>query len=146
VVLRIALGGFFLYASLDKIAHPAAFAKVVYQWQVTGPVASNLVAVILPWVEALAGVLLIAGLWRREAAVVIAALLVVFLLAAGSVLARGIDVENCGCTSVSAHAPAEKSFFHGVGTFLILRNLAMLGGALVLAFVEPKATPSALAS
>jgi hypothetical protein len=62
------------------------------------------------------------------------------------VLARGIDVENCGCTSVSAHAPAEKSFFHGVGTFLILRNLAMLGGALVLAFVEPKATPSALAS
>lgn len=145
-ILRIALGGFFLYASFEKIAHPAAFAKVVYQWQVTGPVASNLVAVILPWVEALAGVLLIAGLWRREAAVVIAAMLVVFLIAAGSVLARGIDVENCGCTSVSAKAPAEKSFFHGVGTFLVLRNLVMLGGALVLAFVEPKASSPAMAS
>jgi hypothetical protein len=110
-----------------------------------GPVASNLVAVILPWVEALAGVMLIAGLWRRETAIVIAAMLVVFLLAAGSVLARGIDVENCGCTSVTATAPTEKSFFHGVGTFLILRNLVMLGGALVLAFVEPKASRPAAA-
>jgi uncharacterized membrane protein YphA (DoxX/SURF4 family) len=133
-VLRLAIGAFFVYASFDKIAHPAAFAKIVYQWQVLGPVGSNLVAVLLPWVEALAGVLLIAGLWKRESAAVIACLLVVFIGAAASVMARGIDVENCGCTSVAAaHEP--KSFFSGVGPFLILRNLAMLGGALLLAGV-----------
>ena len=92
--------------------HPAAFAKIVYQWQVLGPVVSNLVAVILPWVEAVAGVLLIAGALearvggrgRRPARGRSS-------LAAASVLARGIDVENCGCTSVTAGHQAEKSFF-----------------------------------
>jgi uncharacterized membrane protein YphA (DoxX/SURF4 family) len=130
LALRLGLGGFFLYASLDKIADPAAFARIVYQWQVLGPVPSNLVAVILPWVEALAGLLLVAGLWRREAAAVIAVLLVVFVLAAGSVMARGIDVENCGCVSTAAaKAP---SWFEGVGWFLVSRNLALLWAALVL--------------
>lgn len=131
VALRLLVGGFFVVASLDKIADPPAFARIVYQWQVLGPVPSNLVAVILPWVEALAGLLLIVGLWKREAALVIALMLVVFIAAAGSVMARGIDVENCGCTSV--HAKAETGVFSGVGWFLIGRNLALLGSALVLA-------------
>ncbi len=54
-------------------------------------------------------------------------------------MARGIDVENCGCTSVAAtgHKP-EKSFFTGVGPFLILRNLVMLGGALLLVGAPPR--------
>jgi len=130
LALRLGLGGFFLYASLDKITAPAAFARIVYQWQVLGPVPSNLVAVILPWVEALAGVLLVAGVWKREAAAVIAVLLVVFIVAAGSVMARGIDVENCGC--VSTARTEEPGWFKGVGWFLIARNLVLLGTAVVL--------------
>ena len=135
----MALGAFFLHASLDKIAHPAAFAKIIYQWQLLGPLGSNLVAVLLPWIEAVAGVLLIAGLWKRESAAVIAGLLVMFIVGAASVMARGIDVENCGCTSVAAGPKAEKSFFTGVGPFLILRNLALLGGALLLVGPAPRA-------
>ena len=136
LALRLVLGGFFLYAGLPKIADPPAFARIVYQWQITPPVPSNLVAVTLPWVEVIAGALLIAGAWKREAAAVIAILLVVFLAAAGSVIARGIDVENCGCTSV-AHAE-ERSFTSGVGWFLVTRNLLMLAGSLVLVGVAPR--------
>ena len=66
---------------------------MIYQWQVTGPVASNLVAVILPWVEAIAGVMLIAGLWRRESAAVVALMLVVFLGAAIAQRADGSLVD-----------------------------------------------------
>ena len=139
LALRFGLGGFFLYASLDKIAAPSAFARIVYQWQVVGPVPANLVAVILPWVEALAGVLLIAGLWKREAAAVIAMLLVVFIVAAGSVMARGIDVENCGC--VSTAKAEEPSWFKGVGWFLIARNLALLGAAVVLIRAGARSIP-----
>ena len=146
LVLRVALGGYFLHASLDKIAHPATFAKIVYQWQILGPVASNLVAVLLPWVEAIAGVLLIAGLWKRESAAVIAGMLVMFIAGASSVMARGIDVENCGCTSVAPGAKAEKSFFTGVGPFLIVRNLAMLGGALLLVGTAPRDGSARLAA
>ena len=141
LVLRLVLGGFFVYASIDKIASPAAFARIVYQWQVAGPVPSNLVAVTLPWVELLGGALLIAGVWKREAALVVALLLVVFLGAAGSVLARGIDVENCGCTSLAkteAAAPWPPPWAKGVGWFLVTRNAALLGVALLLATVEPR--------
>ena len=137
LALRLALGGFFVYASLDKIADPATFARIVYQWQIAGPVPSNLAAVILPWVEALAGVLLIAGLWKREAAAVIAVLLLVFIVAAGSVMARGIDVGNSGCFSTAK--AEEPAWWTGVGWFLVSRNLVLLGAALVLIRVEQRA-------
>jgi uncharacterized membrane protein YphA (DoxX/SURF4 family) len=136
LTLRLLLGGLFVWASLDKIANPAAFARIVYQWQIGGPVASNLVAVTLPWVELTAGALLVAGVWKRASALVLALLLVVFLGAAGAVLARGIDVENCGCTSV-LHAETASSWppawTRGVGWFLVTRNVLLLGAAILLA-------------
>jgi putative oxidoreductase len=141
LLLRVLLGAFFVYASLDKIASPAGFAKAIYLWQVGGPVPSNLVAVTLPWVELLAGLLLLLGVWRHEAALVIALLLVIFLGAAASVLARGIDVQNCGCFSVAKEA-AETGWLpawtKGVGWFLVVRNLLLLAVALGLAFVRPR--------
>lgn len=145
LVFRLGLGAMFLYASHDKILDPTGFAKIVYQWQVVGPLPANLVAVVLPWVEAISGTLLILGVWRREAALLAATMLLTFNLAAVSVLARGIDVENCGCTSVAAES-REKSPFRGVGWFLLTRNSALLLAALVLVFApaggrapEPKA-------
>jgi len=142
LVLRLLLGAFFVYASLDKIASPAGFARIVYQWQVAGPLPSNLAAVTLPWLELVAGLLLVIGVWRREAALVIALLLVVFLVAAGSVLARGIDVTNCGCFSVAKEAADSgwpPAWTKGVGWFLVVRNLLLLAAALSLAFVKPRA-------
>ena len=142
LALRVLLGGFFVYASLDKIASPAAFAKIVYQWQVLGPVPSNLVAVTLPWIELAAGLLLVAGVWRRESALVIALLLVAFVVAAASVMARGIDVENCGCVSVAEAASPSgwpPAWTKGVGWFLVTRNVLMLGAALVVVFAPAAA-------
>lgn len=130
--LGLVLGGVFLYASYEKILHPAEFAKIVYHYQVIGPSATlpplvpNLLAVVLPWVEAVLGVCLIVGLWRREAATLAGALLVAFLVAVSSALLRGIDIENCGCFSVTAEGRA-------AGLKLILGDLALLAGALILA-------------
>lgn len=142
LLLRLFIGLYFVYASLDKIADPEAFARIVYQWQVVGPIPSNLVAVVLPWVELIAGILLIAGIWTRDAAGVVAVMLVIFIVAAGFVLARGIDVDNCGCTSVTA-AEAETgwppTWMRGVGWYLVTRNLILLAGSLVLFSVAPRA-------
>jgi len=142
LLLRLLLGLVFVYASLDKIADPPGFARAVYLWQVLGPVPANVVAVTLPWIELLAGLLLLAGVWRRDAALVVAALLVVFIAAATLVLARGIDVEDCGCTSVAlaagtdAEGPWPQAWTRGVGWFLITRNVVLLAAALVVSFVE----------
>lgn len=141
-VLAIAVGGVFVYASLAKIADPRAFAKIVYHYQVIGPSATlgflpaNLVAVALPWVELIAGVLLVSGLWRREAALVTAVLLAVFVAAVGSTMARGIDIQNCGCFALDASGRA-------AGWKLIAGDLALLVAALVVALVPPRAAEAA---
>jgi len=142
LLARLALAAMFLLASYDKILAPPAFAKIVYQWQIGGAVFSNVVAVILPWVELIVGLLLLAGIWAREAAVVVAGLLLAFNLAAVSVLARGIDVENCGCTSVKAHE--EKSPFSGVGPFLLTRNTVLFAAALAVALAPKRETEGAV--
>ena len=105
--LGLLLGAVFIYASWDKILHPAEFARIVYHYQLigpsrsVGPLPANLLAVALPWIELLVGLLLASGLWRREAALVAAVLLVVFVAAVGVALTRGIDIENCGCFTVT---------------------------------------------
>ena len=92
---------------------------------------ANALAVMLPWVEALTGLLLVVGLWRREAALTSALLLAMFLVAVGWALAHGIDVENCGCFSVSGEGRA-------AGLKLILQDVGLLAVALVLALVPPR--------
>jgi len=54
------------------------------------------VAITLPWIELLAGGLLVVGIWKRASAWVITAMMVVFLAAIGWALAHGYDIR-CGC-------------------------------------------------
>jgi uncharacterized membrane protein YphA (DoxX/SURF4 family) len=131
-VLALVVGGVFIYASIDKIQDPRAFAKIIYHYQVIGPsstvgfVPANLLAVVLPWLELLAGLALVTGAWRREGAVLAALMLAVFVVAVGSALYRGIDIANCGCFSLddSGRAASWK---------LILGDLALLAASLVVA-------------
>jgi uncharacterized membrane protein YphA (DoxX/SURF4 family) len=131
------LGGLFLAAAYPKILEPREFARIVYHYRLIGPsqtlspAIANTFAVVLPWVEAVVGLLLIAGLWRREAALVTALMLVMFLIAVGWALANGIDVEKCGCFSVSSES-------RGAGWKLIAGDTAMLLAALWLVWATPR--------
>jgi uncharacterized membrane protein YphA (DoxX/SURF4 family) len=126
------LGAVFIYASLDKIAHPAEFARIVYHYRLVGPSATlpplvpNLIAVTLPWIELVTGALLLLGPWRREAASIAALLLGVFICSVGVALLRGIDLENCGCFTVTGQG-------RQAGLQLIVGDLALLVIALALA-------------
>jgi uncharacterized membrane protein YphA (DoxX/SURF4 family) len=139
-VLALALGAAFVYASLDKIAHPASFARIVYHYRlvgpnaVVGPLPANVLAVTLPWVELVAGLALISGVWRREAAGLVALLLVVFLGAVTWALLHGIDIENCGCFSVSGTG-------RGAGLKLLLEDLGLLAIALAVAATSVNPSP-----
>jgi uncharacterized membrane protein YphA (DoxX/SURF4 family) len=136
--VAILLGGVFLYASFEKIAAPRAFAKIVYHYQLAGPNAffgvtpANVLAVTLPWLEAVIGVLLVTGLWRREAAGIAAFLLVVFLAAVSYALVQGIDIANCGCFSVTGDGRA-------AGWKLLAGDTALLVAAVYVMLVRLRA-------
>lgn len=96
LLLRLGLGALFLIAAGFKLADPAGFARMVacYELLPVGLVAPFSVA--LPAVEALSGLLLVAGFATRPAALVLAGLLVVFLVAVFSLLVRNLSCV-CGC-------------------------------------------------
>ena len=67
-ILRLFLGLLFIYASIPKIADPAYFAAAVQNYQMIPDSLINVVAIILPWLEFVCGLLLLLGYWIRAAA------------------------------------------------------------------------------
>ena len=57
-------------------------------------------ALVLPWLEVFAGLALVLGIWRRTAAAIFGALLIVFVGAISINLARGHPID-CGCFGTS---------------------------------------------
>jgi uncharacterized membrane protein YphA (DoxX/SURF4 family) len=82
VLIRIArwiLGGVFIYLGVVKALHPVDFLKIIREYGVVeGHIALNLMAVILPWLEVVCGVLLLVGLAVRGTALVVLVLLLSF--------------------------------------------------------------------
>jgi uncharacterized membrane protein YphA (DoxX/SURF4 family) len=100
LVARLILGAVFIYASMDKIAHPAAFAQAVRNYQILPGVMINLTAIVLPWLELVIGVLLLIGLFQEGSIPIVTLLLSVFFGAMVFNLARGLDI-HCGCFHTS---------------------------------------------
>ena len=132
LLCRFLLGGIFIYASIDKIAHPHAFAKIIYNYQLLPEILIYAAAVMLPWVEMVSGLFLVAGIFKRTAAVVLSLLLLVFGIAISINLIRGLKFD-CGCfstiTTVSGSDPA---------TLLIRDMLFLIPGLIIIFFLRQK--------
>ncbi len=96
LAFRWILGLTFIYASYHKILAPADFAKIVYGYDLFPAVLINPIAIIVPFVELVAGLALIGGIYPRAAALVINALLVFFIVILSYNLLRGHEFD-CGC-------------------------------------------------
>jgi len=127
LLLRLVLGGAFIVAGTLKFLQPATFAADIGNYRLLPHEAINLLAITLPWIEVVAGVLLVLGFWRRASAAVIAVLLIIFLTAIGQALARGLDVR-CGCfgtveaRKVSALALGQDAALLAMAAWLIWRE------------------------
>ncbi|HEV8537877.1 MAG TPA: MauE/DoxX family redox-associated membrane protein, partial [Bacteroidota bacterium] len=93
---RLVLGVVFIIASIDKIAAPDAFAANIAAYKLAPYAAVNFVALVMPWIELLCGVLLISGEYVRGSSALISILLVMFIVAMVSALAREMKID-CGC-------------------------------------------------
>lgn len=97
---RISLGLVFIYASIDKIIHPQAFAQAVFNYQILPDTLINLTALVLPWLELVLGGCLIFNRWMPGAVTISTGLLLIFMGAIVFNLSRGLDI-SCGCFSSS---------------------------------------------
>jgi uncharacterized membrane protein YphA (DoxX/SURF4 family) len=95
---RWILGLTFLYASSYKILSTAEFAKIVYGYDLFPAALINLIAIIVPFMELIAGLALIFGIYPRSAAIIINGLLLAFIVALSINLIRGHEF-HCGCFS-----------------------------------------------
>jgi len=118
---RLILGAVFMYASIDKIAHPASLAEAVYNYQILPGFLINPTALVLPWLELVLGVFLVLGLFQEGSVLIVTGLMVVFLGAMVFNLARGLDI-HCGCFSTAADVTGDAPMVWYVirdGLFLI---------------------------
>jgi uncharacterized membrane protein YphA (DoxX/SURF4 family) len=120
----ILLGILFLVAAAAKIKDPPAFAQEIFNYGLLPAAGVNLLALFLPWLELLCGVLLFLGYWRRAAASTVAAMLIVFIGALSINLARGRAVD-CGCFGASAAPKTDAQRFADM-RWAIARDVGML--------------------
>ncbi|MCC5823580.1 MAG: DoxX family membrane protein [Phycisphaerales bacterium] len=121
---RLVLGGLFCVAAWAKLHDPQSFAEAIKGFRVLSEhdhaFLITAAAFMIPWVEMVAGVALILGLWTRAAALALGLALIGFVVGLVSVIARGID-GDCSCFGDMKLICDSK-----VGWCQVIRNLVLL--------------------
>ena len=118
-LLRLVLGIMFLYAAIPKISDPRQLAEDVANYQLLPEALVHAMAALLPTVELAVAAALLLGLAPRGAALACAGMMVMFLVAEGLALARGIDIR-CGCFGADSES---------ISAGTLIRNLLLLAAA-----------------
>lgn len=114
---RLLVGSVFLIAGFAKLKVPASrFVSAVLGYELLPKPIAVVWARILPWIEVVAGGLLVVGLWSRFVVVVSLALFLMFSFAMAISLLQGRD-QACGC--FQAVTPVQWR--------LVYRNLGLMG-------------------
>lgn len=130
----ILLGVLFVAAALPKVVDPPSFAHMVYNYRIVPGPLVNLMALVLPWFELLAGLGLVLGIWRRTAALWIGVLLAVFIGAISFNLARGNAID-CGCFDPSASGRSVEERLADM-RMVVVRDVGMLALVAQLLWAE----------
>ena len=124
LVIRIIVGGIFIYSALTKITDLGYFAKSLYNYRILPEVTLNLFALLIPWLELIIGLLIVLGIFVRESALLGGILMIVFIAAISIAIVRGLDIE-CGCFGTKDGSR--------VGLMRIIEDLLILLGFIWLA-------------
>ncbi|MCB9209900.1 MAG: DoxX family membrane protein [Ignavibacteriales bacterium] len=116
-ITRIYLALVFILSGLDKINNLEAFAVSIENYKILPIESINIIAIVIPWMELVAGALLLIGLYIKENSLIITTLLLIFTVAIISAIARNLDID-CGCQGT----------FDGqkVGTLKLIENFSLM--------------------
>jgi uncharacterized membrane protein YphA (DoxX/SURF4 family) len=123
LLMRLIVGVTFIYAAYDKVLDPFAFSIAVRGYQILPMSLSNLFAIVVAWSEMIAGVLLIVGLFTRQAAAATLLLLGMFVAALLIVMVKGMVID-CGCFSSEGGSQT--------GPLLMIRNLFLMAACVIV--------------
>ena len=133
---RIGLAVVWLVSGGLKAIDPDQTYVAVRAYDVLPAGGVEVVAALLPWVELGVGVLLLLGVGTRLAAIVSAALLLVFIAGVTQAWARGLSID-CGCFGGGGQvAPGETAYveellrdtgFIALAAWLIVRPRTLFG-------------------
>jgi uncharacterized membrane protein YphA (DoxX/SURF4 family) len=118
LLLRLMIGGIFVYAGSLKIMDPKSFAKVISQYDLIPEAFLAPVAVGLPLMELLAGLGLIFNI--RGSLTVIFSMLVLFVFVLWYGILKDLSI-GCGCFTpeeIAGHDSLKRAFY---------RDLLMMG-------------------
>lgn len=143
-ILRSLIAIILVWAGLSKLGDPVSSYTALLEYQLPAPrVLLKLLAVVLPWLELLCALMLLANFYRRLATLAMSVLFSVFLAMVGQAVVRGLNI-SCGCFNLTIfgidEASASAHFIESVG-FAFFRNLILLGGALYLLRTDKRLPP-----
>ena len=122
-LFRVIVGFVFIYAGILKISDPAGFSDAIKNYDLLPLSFVNIFAIILPWIEVVAGLFLLFGISVKENSFIISAMLVVFILGIVISLGRGLNID-CGCFGTSSGTK--------VGIIKLVENIILLTFSLLL--------------
>ncbi len=96
LALRLYIAGLFIHAGMNKINYTAEFAETIASYRMAPYWAVNFMAVVMPWIELICGILLVCGVRVRSTIVVAGALLMMFTAGILVNLLRNAPI-SCGC-------------------------------------------------
>jgi uncharacterized membrane protein YphA (DoxX/SURF4 family) len=99
ILLRLIIGGLFVYASVGKLFNQEAFAKAIYNYKLLPGELVNIFAIIMPYVELFSALFLIFGIYKKGSSFLIGMMLIVFIIALTRAYVLGLDI-SCGCFSL----------------------------------------------
>ena len=96
LVARLIVGGVWIWAGVLKLPDPATSIESVRAYELVPASLVEPIGYVLPALEVVIGLALVAGLMTRGSALLSSLLLVAFIIGIASAWARGLEI-NCGC-------------------------------------------------
>jgi putative oxidoreductase len=100
-IFRIILSVVFIFAGIEKIIDPEGFSTSIANYKLLPLSLVNIAAITLPWIEVAAGLFLLFGVATKENTFLINSMLLIFIIAIGISVARGLNID-CGCFGTSS--------------------------------------------
>lgn len=130
LVIRILLGGLLVVSGALKVGHPTDLAASIAGFRLLPPAVVGPLALALPYVELLLGAYLIAGLFTRVVATIVAVQFLLYAGAIASTVLRHIP-PACGCFGPNDTSVADWPH--------VAFDLALAGASIFVAYNAPGA-------